>query len=214
MNQLQEFKNTAQAFNAAKASATSAKGLANTLIGQALYIIKSGTLQEQVALSRYVSKEGEGHGYRQYVSKAKNIVEHFTMFDAVTMKDGSEVTKAMIDAGAFDNLPSLTFTSVDAAIRLINKVQDEGESRAKQALALGAEAEGLSKDDVKALSSEAKARLVATGEAILDAQEAKAHLSGLASIKHAIEAMTSAERLALVDYITTLEAAEAEAKAA
>lgn len=211
MNQLETFKATASQFNAAKASASTSKGLANTLIGQALYIIKQGTLQEQVALQRYVSKDGEGHAYRQYVSKGKNIAEHFALHDVVVMKDGSEVSKAMIEAGSFDALPSITFSSVDAAIRAVNKVQDEGESRAKQALALGAEAEGLSKDDVKALSSEAKARLVATGEAILNAQEAKAAMPNFDAIKDAISRLAPAERLALVDYITTLEGEEAQA---
>ena len=205
---LKEFKQTASSLSVAKAAGKEAKAIANTLIGQALYINKDGTLQDKVALQRYVAKEGEGFAHRQYVSKAKNILAFLAENESVTLKDGGEVTLAMVEAGSFDNLPSCTFSSVDAAIRAINKPLAEEESREKQALALGAEAEAMTLKEAKALSTSDQARLVQAGLAILDAQDAKAHLDGLAAIKHTIEAMTSGERMALVDFIATLEAGE------
>ena len=213
-NQLDTLKQTALSLGNTKSNANNAKSLANTLIGQALYIIKAGSLQERVALQRYVAKDAEGFAYRQYVSKAKTIVEHFASVDEVTMKDGATVSKETIDNGSFDNLPSLTFTSVYNAIKAETKEFVSTETREKQALALGMEAEGLSKSDLKALSKDDVARITQVGEAILSQQDAKAHLDGLASVKHAIEAMSTAERNALVDFIASLEAAENAAQAA
>ncbi len=209
---LNEFKQTAIKFASAKANATQAKSLANQLIGEAIYITKDGTLQERVSLARYVAKDNEGYNFRQYVSKAKSIVEFFAAPDAViTLKDGGEVTQATINQGSFDALPSVTFTSVYNAINALTKGEKHDVSREKQALALGMETEGLSKDDVKALSQADKARLMQVGEAILAANDAKAHLDSLAGIKHAIEAMTSQEREALVSFIQSLDAVASQA---
>lgn len=174
MNQIETFKATASEYNQAKVSVGKKKSLSNTLIAQAVYIHLQGTLQDRIALKNYVAKGEAGEAFKQFRSRGVTIAEYFTNAESLIMKDGSEVTAETIKAGSFENLPELTFSSIYAAIKADAKEETADESRQKQALALGMEAENVSKDDAKAASEADKARWLQTGLAMLDAQDAQA----------------------------------------
>lgn len=174
MNQIETFKKTAAEYNNAKAAAGKKTSLSNTLIGQALYIHMQGTLQDRIALKNYVAKGEAGEAFKQFRSRGIAIADYFSNADAVTMKDGSEVTAETIKAGSFENLPAIALSSVYAAIKADAKEANSDETRTKQALALGMESEGVSKEDAKAASDADKQRWLQTGLAMLDAQDAQA----------------------------------------
>lgn len=216
MDKLITIKNQASLVANAKEAASGAKSLANTLLGQAVYVFLQGTLQERVALKRWVSKDGEGNKFKQYVSKAQRIADAASEGVTFNLKD-SQVEASVIINGSFENIPEVTFTALYNAVNEGNKGSKAAKERAALALELGAAAQQppLSEADVKELSAADKAMVMQMGDAILSNMEAqeqkKVSAETFADIQNAIASMTAGEREAIVTFIAQLES---EAKAA
>lgn len=208
-NYIQTIKTYAGELTTCLGYVNNTKSAKNNLTGAMLYTLLQGSIQDKAALSRFIGKGCEGEAFKSYASKARTIAAHVETGEDIELKDGAIVPCEVITQGSIDNIPQVTFSTLYAAINKVNKVEKEEESKESKALTLACEAENVSKETLKMLSEGDKASLVQQGLELLaqaDASEArKVSIETFDNVKDAIATMTSDERLAIVDYIATLE---------
>lgn len=204
MDKIEAFKKTASRLAIVNVAVAEKKSLTNSLAWQALFIASQGTLQEQVSLTRLVSKDAPYASQKATVSKAKAVLEHFKEHGSITTKDGATVSFDAVKASDADKMQETALSSLYSAIKTDKPVKAAIDE--KEAFALGASkaAEGsnqppMSKAEARATGGqELIDQLTNDGYALYNASLPVE--SSLDSVKATIRTLSNAEIEAIAEY--------------